>query len=171
MERLSANETTQNNRRNLKWLQDQSVNLRLELLNNYLSMCQIMINELLEEEVEEKTGLRYSRNKPYDGRYKRWGYNPGSVRIGDQKVKIDVPRIMDESVGKTQPLDRYGQLRDHDAPTEQIIQGVLRGLSTRDYGKVIDHLGEGLGLSKSEVLCECYLPTSGDLSQPGSEHA
>jgi hypothetical protein len=31
------------------------------------------------------------------------------------------------------------------------MEGVLRGLSTRDYAGVIDHLQEGFGLSKSSV--------------------
>ena len=37
------------NRRNLSWLQEQSVDIKISLLQNHLSICQIMINELLEE--------------------------------------------------------------------------------------------------------------------------
>jgi len=47
------------NRRNLAWLKEQSIDLRVGILQNYLSVCQIMINELLEEEVIEKAGPRY----------------------------------------------------------------------------------------------------------------
>ncbi|HEC41506.1 MAG TPA: hypothetical protein ENI20_01580, partial [Bacteroides sp.] len=66
-----------------------------------------MINELLEEEVTQKAGARYKREKPHDGRYSRWGFNPGSVRIGDQKLKVDVPRIYDNEQDKNTMLDRY----------------------------------------------------------------
>jgi hypothetical protein len=44
------------NRRNLSWLQEQSVDLKISLLQNHLSISQIMINELLEEEVIQKSG-------------------------------------------------------------------------------------------------------------------
>ena len=139
------------NRRNLSWLQEQSVDLKISLLQNHLSISQIMINELLEEEVIQKAGARYKRDKPNDGRYSRWGFNPGSVRIGDQKLKVEVPRIYDNEQEKNALLDRYEDLKQLPEPTEQLINGVLLGLSMRDYAKVIDHLGEGFGMSKSSI--------------------
>ncbi len=139
------------NRQNLSWLQEQSVDIKISLLQNHLSICQIMINELLEEEVTQKAGARYSREKPYDGRYSRWGFNPGSVRIGDQKLKVDVPRIYDNDQDKNTMLNRYEDLKQLPEPSEQLINGVLLGLSMRDYAKVIDHLGEGFGMSKSSL--------------------
>jgi len=142
---------TELNRRNLSWLQEQSIDLKISLLQNHLSICQIMINELLDEEVKEKAGARYNREKPNDGRYSRWGFNPGSVRIGDQKLRIEVPRIFDNEQGKNSVLQRYEELKQLPEPTEQLINGVLLGLSMRDYAKVIDHLGEGFGMSKSSV--------------------
>ena len=142
---------TQLNRRNLTWLQEQSVDIKISLLQNHLSICQIMINELLEEEVTQKAGARYTRDKPLDGRYSRWGFNPGSVRIGDQKLRIDVPRLYDNIQDKNAMLDRYEDLKHLPEPTQQLINGVLLGLSMRDYAKVIDHLGEGFGMSKSSI--------------------
>ena len=142
---------TQLNRRNLSWLQEQSVDLKISLLQNHLSISQIMINELLEEEVIQKSGARYCREKPNDGRYSRWGFNPGSVRIGDQKLKVDVPRIFDNEENRNSVLDRYEDLKQLPEPSEQLINGVLLGLSMRDYAKVIDHLGEGFGMSKSSI--------------------
>ena len=139
------------NRRDLSWLQEQSVDLKMSLLQNHFSMCQIMINELLEEEVKQKAGARYSREKPNDGRYSRWGFNPGSVRIGDQKLKVDVPRVYDNEQDKNTALDRYEDLKQLPEQTEQLINGILLGLSMRDYAKVVDHLGEGFGLSKSSI--------------------
>ena len=142
---------TELNRKNLSWLQEQSVDIKISLLQNHLSICQIMINELLEEEVTQKAGARYKREKPNDGRYSRWGFNPGSVRIGDQKLKVEVPRLYDNEQDKNASLDRYEDLKQLPEPTEQLINGVLLGLSMRDYAKVIDHLGEGFGMSKSSI--------------------
>jgi hypothetical protein len=45
---------------------------------------------MLEDEVKEKAGLRYDREKPSSGRYSRWGSNPGSISLGEEKVKIKV---------------------------------------------------------------------------------
>ena len=59
------------NRKNLSWLKEQNVDMRVGILHNYLSICQIMINELFEEEVIEKAGPRYSHQKPEDGRWSR----------------------------------------------------------------------------------------------------
>ena len=67
------------NRWNLAWLQEQSVDLKISSLQNQFSICQIVSNELLEEEVIQKAGARYSRAKPNDGRFNRWGLNTGSV--------------------------------------------------------------------------------------------
>jgi putative transposase len=111
------------NRKNLTWLQEQSVELKTSLLQNHLSICQNMINELLEEEVKQKAGNRYSKEKPYDGRYSRWGFNPGSVRIGDQRFKIEVPRLYDKEKDKNSMLHRYEDLKQLPEPTEQLIKG------------------------------------------------
>jgi len=143
--------STELNRKNLSLLKEQSIDLRIDILQNHLSICQIMINELLEEEVIEKAGPRYSRKKPNNGQWSRWGYNPGSVRIGDQKLKIEVPRLFDNIDEKNTPLQRYEEIQELPEPTDQLLKGVLLGLSVRDYGCVIDSLGEGFGLSKSSV--------------------
>jgi transposase-like protein len=139
------------NRKTLSWLKDQSIDLRVGILQNYLSVCQIMINELLEEEVIDKAGARYSHQKPENGRWSRWGYNPGSVKIGDQKVRVEVPRLFDNLDEKNTPLQRYEEMKELPEPTDQLLKGVLLGLSVRDYGKVVDSLNEGFGLSKSSV--------------------
>ncbi len=139
------------NRKNLSWLKEQNVDMRVGILHNYLSICQIMINELFEEEVTEKAGPRYSHQKPEDGRWSRWGYNPGSVKIGDQKLKIEVPRLFDNLDETNTPLQRYEEMKELAGPSDQLLKGVLLGLSMRDYGGVIDSLGESFGLSKSSV--------------------
>jgi hypothetical protein len=54
------NKDTQLNCRNLSWLQEQSAGIQISLLQNHLGVCQIMINELLEEKVTQKAGARYS---------------------------------------------------------------------------------------------------------------
>ena len=138
-------------RDNFTWLFEQPLDIKVNMLQQHLSICQLVINQILEEEVKYLSGERYSHDKPHDGQYSRYGFNPGSVNIGGKKLKIDVPKIRDDSDGSFKSLETYSELKKLDAFDEQTMQGVLHGLSTRDYRGVIDHLEEGFGLSKSSV--------------------
>ena len=138
-------------RRNFTWLFEQPLDVKVEILQQHLSICQLVINQILEEEVKYLSGERYSHQKPHEGRYSRYGFNPGSVNIGGKKLKVQVPKVVDNSNGSFQPLESYGELKKLDDIEEGTLQGVLHGLSTRDYHGVIDHLQEGFGLSKSSV--------------------
>lgn len=137
--------------KNLKWLKAQQPLMQLDLLQNHLSLCQILLTELLEEEVIRKAGKRYSRKKSHKDTYSRWGYNPGSVQIGDQRLKMSIPRIRDDESLRFESLDTYDQIKRIESPSEQLIKGVLLGLSMRDYEGVIDNMSEGFGLKKSSV--------------------
>ena len=46
-------------RENLSWLLEQSRELKLDLIQNHLSLSQLMLNEIFEEEVLEKAGEKY----------------------------------------------------------------------------------------------------------------
>jgi putative transposase len=151
MEPRIGYESTEVNRNDLDWLQEQPMDVKIDLLQNHLSICQIIANQIMEEEVRQYTGLRYSRERPREVRYCRWASNPGSIRVGDTKIPIRVPRIRNMDEGKFESLESYQRMKDMDAPTEQLIKAVLKGLSMRDYKSVIDHMGEGFGLSKSAV--------------------
>jgi len=61
--------------------------------------------------VEKKAGLKYCRVKPYDGQYSRWGVNPGSVRICNQKLAA-VPQIIDKATGKVDNIKMCDNIKD-----------------------------------------------------------
>jgi transposase-like protein len=138
-------------RENFSWLFEQPLDLKVSILQQHLSICQLVINQILEEEVKYLSGERYSHDKPHEGRYSRYGFNPGSVNIGGKKLKVEVPKVIDNANGSFKPLESYQELKRLDDFEDQTMQAVLHGLSTRDYGRVIDHLEEGFGLSKSSV--------------------
>jgi len=139
------------NRENFTWLFEQPIDIKVSMLQQHLSICQLVINQILEEEVKHLSGERYSHDKPHEGQYSRYGFNPGSVNIGGKKLKVAVPKVRDERNGSFRSLESYSELKKLDDFDEQTMQGVLHGLSTRDYAGVIDHLEEGFGLSKSSV--------------------
>lgn len=125
--------------------------IKMTLLNNHLTICQLIINQILEENLNELAGMRYDRSKPHQGRYSRWGYNDGSVRIGDEKVGVKVPRLIDRKDDSTFNAPSYSQLQENHAGEERIMGGMLKGLSSRNYQSVIDLAGEAFGMSKSAI--------------------
>lgn len=133
-----------------KDLETKDVELKLSLLSNHLEIVQLFINELLEEEVIQRAGERYQRKEGvFD--YSRWSTNPGSVKVGDRKMKIDVPRIRHNQTGEFSSLENYERLKELDHPNEELQQKVIKGLSTRDYSEVTNTMLNSFGLSKSTV--------------------
>lgn len=139
------------NRQRVEWILEQPIETRLEVLCNHFEICKAVINSLLEDEVESQAGPRYCHNKPYDGRFSRWGVNPGSVRIGNQKLPIAVPRIMDNSSGKADNVGLYDKLKDLPEQKEEMVMSVLKGMSMRDYNGVADKMMDSFGLSPSSI--------------------
>ena len=90
--------------------------MKLELLQNQMKLSQLLIDSILETEVQELSGNRYSHNKPNSGRYSRWGTNAGSVQIGEEKVRIKVPRVIDKESGRNISLENYKQLKKLSSP-------------------------------------------------------
>ena len=145
------NKSKEINRKRVDWLLAQSIDTQLEIISHHMEICRIVINSIIDREVCDYTGERYSHNKPNNGRYSRWGFNPGSVKLGDQKVPIDVPRILDKEEKKNIPLEYYEMLKDLPHQDQQVIASVLRGLSMRDYGAVVNQLHDSFGLSSSSI--------------------
>ena len=138
-------------REKLDWLHSLKLDMKLELLKHQVELSRIMINEILETEVKLLSGERYNHIKPNEGRYSRWGYNPGSVRIGSEKVPIDVPRVMDKMLKKDVRLENYGLLKALPEPDAEVINKIILGLSQRDYERVSKDGIESFGLSQPSV--------------------
>jgi len=125
--------------------------MKLELLQNQIKLSQVLVENILETEVLELSGKRYSHDKPNGGRYSRWGTNSGSVRIGEEKVRIKVPRIIDTERKRNVSLENYERLKELPAPTEELMEKVILGISQRDYERVSKECLESFGLSQSSV--------------------
>ena len=132
----------------LEELEEKPWEVKLTLLQHHLELARIFVNELLEEEVEEKAGQRYSHD---DSRFSRWGTNPGSVRIGEEKVRVAVPRMVDTETGKTCSPERYDEMKDLPPMSGKMQEAILLGLSQNDYERVASSFVGGFGLSQSAV--------------------
>lgn len=138
-------------REKIDWLLKQRIDVQLSIAQQHLDICKLVINSIMDVGVETLCGERYSRDKPHEGRYDRWGYNPGSVKMGNQKIAIDVPRIYDKAEDENAPLELYQQLKELPDQNEEVMQSVLHGMSMRDYGKVATQLVDNFGLSSSTI--------------------
>ena len=148
---MSKVSTKSINHQKLDWLFEQPLNVQLEVVSQHMEIVRIVINSILEGEVAKLAGEKYSRNKPNGGRYDRWGANPGSVKVGGQKLKIAVPRIYDKEADCNRSLETYESLQALPAQDLSLVKQVLHGISTRDYQGVIDRLSDSFGDSASSV--------------------
>jgi len=137
--------------KNLSWLENQPLEYQISLFQEYSEIMKIVANSLLNQSINKKCGERYSREKPEEGRYSRWGFNPGSIKVGDEKIKIEVPRYYDEVTESTKNADVYGELKEQENPNEKMIKSILLGLSQKDYGQISSTLAESFGLSQSSI--------------------
>lgn len=121
------------NQANLRWLLTQPADVKIAMLESHLDLCRLLVNEILEEEVTALCGAKYSHEKPHQGRYSRWGTNPGSVRMGAHRLTVIVPRIKDAETDQLVTLKSYERLRDTTLDEEYLLRGILLGLSVRDF--------------------------------------
>lgn len=85
-------------RENLEWYLSQPKEVQLGLFENFVEMAKLHYNQLMKEEIKEKTGEKYERGR----RYSRWGSNLGSIRIGEEKIRVEVPRVYDKEERRTE---------------------------------------------------------------------
>ena len=136
---------------NLQWYINQPVEIQLELFKHFVDVAKILSNQLFEDEVKSKAGEKYSREKPSESKYSRWGSNPGSIRVGEEKVKVKVPRLYDNQEERTIGLKNYKKLRQIPLPTEELLKKIIIGLSQHDYKQVVQMVAESFGLSQPTV--------------------
>ena len=146
--------TTKVQRENIEWFFEQPIDIKFEMVMNHFEMSRIMINQIFEEIIREKTGERYEHALYGSKKYYRHGFNPGSIKLGDHKLPVEIPRIREASSGKCVPLPGLDSLKQIEEPNEETLKKILHGISTRDYKKVTEHLAESFGLSSSQVSRE-----------------
>ena len=127
---------------------NEEISGRIELIKQLIPLGLEAVRDLLEQEVSNLVGDRYSRTGSENS---RWGSNPGSVYLGDQKVSVGVPRVRNTATGKEVELDSYAGLKDDGHFNEQVFSHVINGISTRKYEKAAELVPETFGIKKSSV--------------------
>ncbi len=110
----------------------------------------------LQLEIMSLVGERDSRG----GELKRWGENPGSVYLGDQKVETQVPRVRNLKAKAEVQLQSYERLQSPQMINDMALSRVINGMNQRDYSKVAVSVPETFGIKKTSV-CRRFIRASG----------
>jgi len=106
----------------------------------------ILAETLMVMERENISGGDYH---PKDRELQKWGFQGGSVYIGNQKIKVDHPRLREN--GKEISLQLYGRLKRSKEFSEEMLANALRGLSGRKYKETVVELANGFGISATSI--------------------
>ncbi len=127
------------------------LDMKLQMVRHHAQMAYLLAGEIMNDELVYLTGERHTRDKPLGGQFRRWGSNPGSVRIDGERVPIRVPRVRDLGAARERPLESYQHLKTGIDIDERLEDSILLGLSMRDYERVAGSILGGFGLSQSSV--------------------
>ena len=108
------------------------------------------VEDALLAEVHTLAGPRYARDDDRPA-VVRWGAQPGSIYLADQKLPITVPRVRDRDAQCEVPLATYAALQAPRAHDVGLFRKVLGGLSCREYEAAAEAVPEAFGLTKSSV--------------------
>jgi putative transposase len=128
----------------------EELDLRVELIRALIPIGLEAVEDTLQREVTKLAGERYQREGGQPG-YARWGSQPGSVYLADQKVSVRVPRVRNLSREQEVPLSSYQALRSPRQADESAFRKILKGLSCRDYEACVEPVVESFGLSPSSL--------------------
>ena len=122
---------------------------KVELILGLIPLGLMHVNEVLSAEVKQLAGERYARKGDGEGG-RRYGSNPGSVRLGGQRIGIRVPRVRRDR-GEV-ALQTYQALHAGGGEVdEQLLRRVLYGISCRNYEQAAGMIPGAIGLSSSSV--------------------
>jgi transposase-like protein len=122
---------------------------KVELILGLIPLGLMHVQEALAEEVRELAGERHARKGEVQ-RGSRHGTNPGSVKLGGQRVAIEVPRVRGRR-GEI-PLRSYQTLHAGGGEVnEGLLKRVLYGISCRNYERAAEAIPGAIGLSGSSV--------------------
>ena len=120
---------------------------KAELIQMLIPLGLKAVNELLQGEVEMLAGGRYR----HEGGPLRWGKQVGSVYLGDEKFRIEVPRVRDEEEHTEISLESYRRLQRPRGLDEGVMKKVLLGLSCGRYEETARSIPEAFGISRSSI--------------------
>ena len=122
----------------------------LAMIRAWIPLGLRAVEDALLAEVHTLAGPRYARDDGHQA-VVRWGAQPGSIYLADQKLPITVPRVRDRDAQCEVPLATYAALQSPRAHDVGLFRKVLGGLSCREYEAAAEAVPEAFGLARSSV--------------------
>src|SRR3989338_8357642 len=107
----------------------QTTNGRVELIRALVPMGLEALNQELMRELASLTGTKHK----HDEKLNRWGWQPGSVYLGEEKFRIEVPRVRDTLKNMEVGLQSYESFQKPRDVDERVMKKILLGMSSRRY--------------------------------------
>ena len=125
-----------------------------------LELGRMVAEAIMYMEREEIAGPDY---RPYRSEVLKWASQPGSVFIGDRKVKLEHPRLRGPQgeIG----LRTYGKMKERGRFSEELLGRMLGGLAGRRYQETLVEAARAFGVSPSSVSCHIIEATAGKLKE------
>jgi len=127
-----------------------AIDTKVALIQELIPLGLLHVQQSLQQEVERLAGPRYARDGGKAG-VVRYGKQPGSIYLADQKLGIEVPRLRHLPRNREVPLRTYQQLQQPRAADHGVLQRILTGLTCREYERCAEAVPEAFGLSSSTV--------------------
>jgi putative transposase len=121
-----------------------------------------IIGAILENEVTRRVGPPH-RPGPESGAV-RWGRQPGYVVFGGRKVAVEHPRVRTRE-GQEVELDSYVRLQHDGRRQRAVSQGIVAGLTSRNYRRAVESVVDGYGIEKSSVSREFVQASAAQLQE------
>ena len=131
-------------------LSGEGFDVRIALIQELIPIGLMAVSEILQREVIELAGPRYSRIKEKRD-IVRWGSQQGSVYLQDTKVKVRVPRVRNRKSEREIVLSNYQKLQQPLEGDKNLLVKVLNGLSCHKYSEAAQKVPEVFGLSASSI--------------------
>lgn len=125
-----------------------------------LELGRKMAETVMYMERENTAGPDYH---PKDSQIQKWASQPGSVYIGDQKVRLDHPRLRGPD-GEI-VLQSYKKLKDPEGFSEELLCKILRGISCQKYSETVIETAGAFGVSANSVSRHIIAATTKKLSE------
>jgi putative transposase len=119
-----------------------------------------IIRAVIEDEVTRRVGPRHQPDPASS--CLRWGQQSGYVVFAGQKVAVERPRVRTRQ-GEEVQLDSYARLQ-HDGRRQRAVrEGVVAGLTSRNYRRAVQSVLDGYGIEKSSVSREFVVASAAQL--------
>lgn len=125
-----------------------------------LEIGKMMAMAIMYIEREEIAGPDY---KPSNPDIYKWASQPGSVYIGEQKVRIEHPRLRGKQ-GEI-VLKSYEKLKEPEGFSEDLLKKVLSGISMQKYKETVVQAAQAFGVSASSVSQHIIRATTKQLKE------